>query len=507
MKNTKYILTILSLLSITLVHAQTKYTTAVKLGDAVNSSCDETAPVLSSDGKMLFFARSFCPQNTGGNVSGQDVWFSKLGDDGKWTNAEKASDLLANKYENAPVSLSEDGNKLYVTNSYIAGGKMALGLSTVSKSASGAWENPNTVAIKSFELKKNTFIGYHVSKNGKHLFISRYAKDSTDMEDLFVSNLDASGNWSQPVNLGSTINTKGFETSPFLDANDSTLYFSTNGRSDGYGDGDIYMSKRLDDSWTNWSEPKNLGNVINTRGFDGYFVQLQNGVAYFVSGDENASTGDIYTTKKVKSNSTLFVNLTDKKTGKSLPLTSLTCYAFGTKEVVGKAISENGIAKFSIPTKPAKYYVVAHSQGHVTMEEDMFITNELVDKDTSMAMALNPIEVGQKIQLNHVYFEKSKANLLEESFTELDVLQEVLTENPTMQILIAGHTDSRGYPKANKKLSEDRVKSVVDHLVSKGISAERLKYKGFGSSVPVADNKTEDGRAKNRRVEFQILKN
>lgn len=356
-------------------------------------------------------------------------------------------------------------------------------------------------------LKKNTFVGYHVSKNGKHLFISRYAKDSTDMEDLFVSTSDASGKWSQPISLGNVINTKGFETSPFLDANDSTLYFSTNGRSDSFGDGDIYMSKRLDDTWTNWSEPKNLGDVINTKGFDGYFTQMPNGDAYFVSGDDNSSTGDIYMTKKIKSSSILFVNLIDKKTAKPLDITSLTCYKLGTKEVVGSCLSKDGVGQFLIPTKAAKYYVVAHSQGHVTMEEEMIIPSDLINKDTTMSMALNPIEVGQKIQLNHVFFEKSKANLLEESFTELGVLSEVLGENPTMEILIGGHTDSKGMPKANQKLSESRVKSVVEYLKTKGIDANRLKYKGYGSAVPVADNKTEEGRAKNRRVEFQILKN
>lgn len=134
--------------------AQSTYFKAVKLDNTINSNCDETAPVLSNDGKTMFFARSFCIQNTGGKISGQDVWFSKLGDDGKWSNAEKVSDMLANKFENAPVSISEDGNKLYVTNSYTIDGKMAQGMSVFTKSSTGAWEAPSKVTINNFELKK-----------------------------------------------------------------------------------------------------------------------------------------------------------------------------------------------------------------------------------------------------------------------------------------------------------------------------------------------------------------
>ncbi len=487
--------------------SQSKYTVASKLDTTINSKCDETSPVLTRDGKKMYFTRSFCSVNSGGVLSGQDIYVSKLGADGKWQTAQKCMGAYSNKYENAPVAISPDSKKLYITNYFnTTTNKANFGLTTMDIDVDGNLSNPKEVIIKDFLLKKNTFIGYHLSKNGDKLFISRFAKDSTDLEDIFVSQLMKDGTWATPLSLGNDINTKGFETSPYLADDDSTLYFSSNGRSDSFGDGDIYMSKRLDNSWTRWTTPVNMGSNINTKGFDGYFTPVSNEEFYFVSGENNDTNGDIYTTKKIREGNTLFVNISNSKTKQPLDLATVTCYELNTKKVIANSILSNGVAKMSISTEPKKYYIVSHAPSYVTMEENFIVPNMMVNKDTSISLAMSPIEVGQKIQLKHIFFERGKANLLEESFLELGLLTEVLTENPTMEILVSGHTDSRGMPKANQKLSESRVKSVVEYLQSKGIDQTRLKYKGFGSSQPVATNATDEGRAKNRRVEFTILK-
>lgn len=507
MKSTFIFLFSTTILSSLLAQNQIKYTNPVKLDTTINSICDETSPVISRDGKMMFFTRSFCDKNIGGIYSGQDIYVSKMNNDGNWTSAQKCIGLVSNRFESAPVAISPDGKKLYVTNTVASDSKSAtFGLSIIDIAADGSLSNPKEVKIKDFELKKNTFIGFHLSKSGDKMFISRFAKDSTDLEDIFISKLDETGNWSQPFNLGTDINTAGFESSPYLADDDSTLYFSTSGRSDGKGDGDIYVSKRLDNSWTKWSAPINIGSNINTAGFDGYFTPVSAEEYYLVSGNNNDTNGEIYKTKKIRNENTLLVNLIDKKSSKPLDVATVTCFDLKSKKLLNTSVAQNGIAKISIPLEAQKYYLVSHAPGFVSMEENFNVPNMMINKDTAVAMAMSPIEVGQKIQLNHIFFERSKANLLEESFVELGLLTEVLTENPNMEILVSGHTDGRGMPKANQKLSEARVKSVVEYLQTKGIDSKRLKYKGFGSSQPVATNATDEGRAKNRRVEFTILK-
>jgi outer membrane protein OmpA-like peptidoglycan-associated protein len=477
----------------------------IKLDSTVNTACDETSPVISSDGKVLYFSKVLCSINTGGETAGQDIWRSVMGSDGKWGKAINLRSPLNNKFENAPVAISPDGNSLYVTNIYRGTAKMSPGISVSTKVGDTTWSEAKAINFKNFIFKKNTFVSYAVSANGKHIFISRFKKDSVDLEDLFVSHLDEKGAWSDPVSLGDNVNSVGYETSPFLAEDDSTLYFSSNGWG-GYGDADIFMSKRLDNTWKKWSRPVNLGNVINTKGFDGFFVTRSNGDCYYSSGDDAKSLGDIYYSKRIRAFNTLTVNLLNAKTKAPLAVATVTSAFRDGKEIISKTVVQNGMLQVKISKDPKKYFFVAHSEGYISAEQPLEIATMMINTDTAITMSLAPIEVGQTIRLNHIFFETGKAALLEESFIELDVLVEVLQDNSTMEILISGHTDNKGKPKANQTLSENRVKSVDQYLVSKGINTKRLTYKGFGSTKPVADNKTEEGRAKNRRVEFKILK-
>jgi len=508
MKNNLFLLGFLGIISTITSQAQESafnFIKPVKLDSTVNTSCDETSPVISSDGKTLYFSRVLCALNIGGEAAGQDIWFSTKGDDGKWGKALNCKAPLNNKYENSPVAISEDGKTMYVSNIYRGGDKMAPGISVVIKKNDTLWDYPKAINFKNFAFKNNTFVNFNVSIDGKHIFISRFKKDSTDAEDLFVTHKDDKGVWSDPISLGENVNSIGYETSPYFGSDDSTLYFSSNGWG-GYGDADVFMSKRLDNSWKKWSKPVNLGNSINTKGFDGYFSILANGDAYFVSGDEPNALGDIYYTKKMRSFNYLNVSVLDKKTGKPLGVATVTSAFRDTKEMISKTVTTQGTAKIKISAEPKKYYFVVHAEGYISGEQPMDIDQLMINRDTTISISISPIEVGQTIRLNHIFFETGKTALLEESFIELDVLTEVLQENPNMEILITGHTDNKGQPKANQKLSEGRVKSVDAYLIGKGIDTKRLKYKGMGSAKPVADNKSEEGRSKNRRVEFQILK-
>ncbi|MDX2191675.1 MAG: OmpA family protein [Bacteroidota bacterium] len=504
----KYIVTLLSFFCTSIIIAQDAqmiFSKPTKLSDAVNSSCDELSATISQDGTVLLFSRAICKDNIGGEVAGQDVYMSKKNDDGSWGTAFNLGSVINNKFENAPAGLSEDKNKIFLFNVYRSGNRMSPGLSFSTKKGSDtSWHLPKAIVLKNFKFAQKSFISVSVTPDSKHMVISRYRKDSTDAEDLFISHADDKGNWSEPVNMGQDVNSVGFETSPFL-ANDSTLYFASNGWG-GYGDADIFVSKRLDKSWMKWSRPQNLGNNINTKGFDGYFSVSKNGDAYFVSGDSPDAMGDIYTSKLVRPFNTLTVNLVNSETNAPLNVATVTCSLKEGKELVGKTIASGGKADFKVKPDPAKIYVVVHAEGFISADYIVEQTQPRYNKDTSVTVALAPIKIGQKVSLDHIYFEFGKADLLEESNDQLDVLVELLQENPNMEILIGGHTDNVGDKVRNKTLSESRVKSVDDYLISKGINTQRIKYKGYGDTKPVAKNDTEEGRAKNRRVEFTILK-
>lgn len=508
MKNNIIVLSVLSVFATQHSFSQESsynFLKPIKLDSSINTNCDETSPVISSDGNTLFFSRVMCRQNIGGETAGQDIWYAVKEQNGKWSKSFNLKAPLNNQYENAPIALSEDNKTLYVSNVYRGGEKMAPGISKVVKKNDTLWDFPKLVNIKNFAFKKNTFVNFGVSRNEKHVIISRYKKDSTDMEDLFISHKDDKGNWSDPINMGDNVNSAGYETSPFLADDDSTLYFSSNGLG-GFGDADIFVSKRLDNTWKKWSRPVNLGNVINTKGFDGYFTILNNGIAYYVSGDNTKSLGDIYYTQKVRSFNYLNISLINTKSGMPVQLATVTSAFRNNKEVISKTTSNNGTVSIKIGTEPKRYYFVAHANGYISTEQPLDINQTMINRDTTLNIYMSPFEVGQTIRLNNIFFETGKATLLEESNIELEVLIEVLIENPNMQILVSGHTDNVGKPKANQKLSEDRVKSVNNYLIAKGIAANRLRFKGFGSTKPLADNKTDEGRTKNRRVEFKILK-
>lgn len=252
-----------------------KFSEAVKLGTGVNTEAEESLPILSSDGKTLYFVRSLYKDNLGGKTAGQDVWVSTTsGSD--FTEAAPTIGLINNNNNNAIIGISQDAKKLYLLNQYSGKNKMKVGLSELDVIS----DAPVIIDIEIPELEViGDFYGFYMHPDGKVLLISANMKSSTGEEDLWVSFKNDKGEWSVPKNLGTTINTTNYEMSPFLSEDGKTLYFSTAGRG-GFGSADIFMVKRMDESWTKWSVPQNLGNKINSRGFDAYFFRQGNKVLF-----------------------------------------------------------------------------------------------------------------------------------------------------------------------------------------------------------------------------------
>jgi outer membrane protein OmpA-like peptidoglycan-associated protein len=271
------------------------------------------------------------------------------------------------------------------------------------------------------------------------------------------------------------------------------------------------MSRRLDDTWQKWSEPVNLGPEINTNDWDAYYSVAASGdVAYMVSsagGFGNSDIVRITLKEEVRPNPVALVSgkVLDQKTGKPVEAT-ITYYSLADNIEAGTARS-NATGDYSIVLPYGKAYGFrAQAGGYYAVSENLDLTGLKSYQEIKRDLFLVPIEIGQVVRLNNIFFESGKATLKPESFEELDRVVKLLTDNPTMEIDLAGHTDNVGTDEANQQLSDDRSKAVYDYLTSKGILASRLSTKGYGETKPIDTNDTEDGRSKNRRVEFTIRK-
>jgi len=357
--------------------------------------------------------------------------------------------------------------------------------------------------------------GASMSHDGQTLLLYfGESKGSTD-NDIFVSVLLPDGSWSEPKNLGKTINRAGYdELTPYLAADGVTLYFSSN-RPGGLGDNDIWMSKRLDKSWQKWSEPVNLGAPINSPDWDAFFTLDAGGeYAYLTSVDGGFGESDIVRVKlleREKPDPVVLVsgNVYNKKTHQPISA-SLLYETLPDGEEAGNAISSATDGSFKIVLPYDKNYLIRATADHFFAQSENLNLDSLVKAgylEIHKDLYLVPIEIGQVVRLNNVFFDFDKWDLRGESFIELDRVVKLLKENPAIEIEMSAHTDSRGSDAYNFKLSDNRARSVMNYILSRGIDPGRITSKGYGETVPVATNDTDEGRQLNRRVEFTILKN
>ncbi|HSY76559.1 MAG TPA: OmpA family protein, partial [Bacteroidia bacterium] len=331
--------------------------------------------------------------------------------------------------------------------------------------------------------------------------------------DLYTSKLSPEGDWTKAVNMGSAINTPYDEDAPFIHPDGRTLYFSSNGHNT-MGGFDIFTSLLSDDG--TWSEPLNVGYPINTPDDDIYYVVSPDGLkSYFTSFREDGfGEKDNYMATfldKKQTPLTLIKGLVNDESGNPAKDVIITVTDNVTEQVVGVYHANSKTGKFLFILVPGKNYNITYqAKDHLFYSENMEIPKESNYYEIDKAVALNPITVGSKIVLNNIFFDFDKATLRPLSNVELKNLLLLMKGNPNMKVEISGHTDSKGSEDYNQKLSEARAQSVVTRLIENGISADRMKAKGYGKTMPAAPNKNSngtdnpEGRQLNRRVELKI---
>ncbi|CCH54656.1 OmpA/MotB domain protein [Fibrisoma limi BUZ 3] len=485
------------------------------LGKTVNSPGQEVAPVIAPDGKTLYFTRNFNKANIG-KADRQDVWYAILdpgtgSEPDRWNEAVNIGAPINNAGDNAISGMAPDGRSAYLINVYKPDGGLSFGISKSTKTKQG-WSQPVECRItNNYNLHEKNQLEFCVSADERIMILAVQRKDSEGDRDLYVSQLKPDQTWSEPQWMGPVINSADFESSPFLAADGRSLYFTSGGHP-GYGNGDIFMTRRLDDTWTNWSEPENLGPSINTAEWDGYFTIPASGeYAYLSSRANSMGEDDIFRLKlfpAIKPDPVAIISGQVLDTQSKKPVAS---------EIVSDVVDENkevsrveydpetGEYKIILPTQKT-YNLTASKEGYFSTTETLDLSKDKRFRDIRRNLYLTPIQAGQKIVMREVLFEQSKFDLLPGANNELDRVVEMLNKYPAMEILIEGHTDNQGAWEPNLKLSEDRVRVVKEYITGKGIPQTRIQTKAWGPSKPIASNETEEKRKLNRRVEFTILK-
>ena len=408
-------------------------------------------------------------------------------------------------------SITPDGKNVLLGNIYLNDKKnsMAEGVSMVTITPNG-WSKPKALKINGYinEYKK---ANYYLCQNRKTMIMSIRAEEAMGGEgsDLYVSFLQEDSSWSKPVHMGKTLNSVGNESAPFLAADDKTLFFSSDGFS-GFGSDDIYMSRRLDDSWTNWSKPANLGKNINTGQSDIFFTLPANGdFAYFSSGGKEANGQlDLFRLRIPDLfKPTPSVVITGKVLNKfsNRPLRARIVYEDLTvNKQLGIIDSDPKTGEYKIIVPVGHNYgYLAQSEGFISVNQSLNATNLEEAQEITQNLYLIPLKKGSQIALNNIFFEYNKADLTKESHAELGRLVQIMKENPKLKIAIGGHTDSKGSDDYNMKLSESRANAVREYLLTKGVAADRMAIKMLGKSDPLtANEENADGAALNRRVDI-----
>lgn len=488
-----------------------------RLDKNVNSDYQELNPLLTPDGKIMYFSRRNHPENIGGTSDHEDIWYSELDSMHRWTLAKNLTEINTNEpnFLNS-ISATPDGKSILmlVGNKVIHGKKSLAGVS-ISSHVGNKWTTPVHVDIKN-EYNYSQFANYFLTNNRLAMLMSVQRIDTKGDRDLYVSFMQPDSTWSEPLNLGSGVNTVAEESAPFLAMDDKTMYFASKGFA-GYGGSDVYMSRKLDDTWTNWSEPVNMGKTINTEFDDEYFHVTGTSAHSFYSRGVSENNADIFRVELPPELApefwvTVSGKLVDAKTNK--PLAAKIVYErLPDGKDLGIMQSEPDKGEFEIRLPIGYNYAIhAEAKDYISESQNMDLRNYDRDLKEKVEFRLRPIEIVKVekdavVGLNSIFFDFEKAVLKPESFPELDRIVDLMNTKPTMSIEVHGHTDNIGSHAHNQKLSQKRASAVKEYLLSKAINASRVTSKGFGETKPIVSNDDEKaGREFNRRVEFVIIK-
>jgi outer membrane protein OmpA-like peptidoglycan-associated protein/tetratricopeptide (TPR) repeat protein len=483
-----------------------------KVVEGISTVENEYLSILSPDNQMALYTREIklLPDK---NTLFQSVrqkekfMYSMLQNDGTFSEGEEMPEPFNMNDNEGGATLTINNNTLYYTVCKYTKNNTYYNCDIFYSE----YVNEEWTKIRSVSDKINQSTTWEsqpsISSDGRTLYFISDRQGGIGGYDIYKSMKDEKGEWGYPINLGPGINSAGNEKSPFIHPDGKTLYFSTDGRT-GLGGYDIFYSRL--DSNGNWSKPKNIGYPINSGDDEiGFFVSTDGTHGFFASNKLKGKGGwDLYSFElynEARPEKVLFIKGTVKSEAIAEPVKA---------RIELKNLETRKISEIPLDTNTGNYVAIApfnddyimtvkkegfvYETRYISRIDSTFKTPARIDVD------IEPIELNKSYRINDIYFDFNKYDLTNASKAVLDQLIEFLNENLEIRIQIQGHTDNIGNDTENLRLSENRAKSVYTYLVDKGIKNIRLTYKGFGKTMPVANNDTEEGRARNRRTVFVI---
>ncbi len=477
------------------------------MGDSINTQYNEYSPTLTVDEQTFIITRQR-PRDemTIHSLDFEEDFFISKRIEGAWGKARKMPSPMNSHGNEGAQCISPDGKFMYLTICNRADGYGSCDL-YYSKREGDKWSTPknmgNVVNSSTWDSQPT------ISPDGKTIYFASAREGTKGNMDLWKTTF-VNGIWQKPVNLGDSINTSRGEMSPFIHPDGRTLYFTSNGHV-GMGLNDIYFSRM--DTAGNWSKPVNLGYPINTYKDEGFLIVNAKGdKAYFASDQLGGYGGlDLYTFELYEEARPVVVTymkgvVYDKNTMGKLEA-SFELIDLATGDIVVSSSSDPVTGEFLVSLPNERNYALNVSlQGYLSFSENFTLKGEHDKTDPFLKdIPLQPLQEGAIVILKNIFFDFDKYELLPESRIELDRWVEHLSKNPRLKIEIGGHTDNKGSKEYNQLLSENRARSVYNYLIEKGIDKTRLTYKGYGLTMPIDTNDTEEGRANNRRTEFKVI--
>lgn len=507
------------------------------LGPNINSPAPEYAPLISTD-ESLIIVTARRPDGTGtlrdpsDNLPYEDIWYSRKRN-GKWLPLMNMGEQINSTGHDAGSGLSPDGKTLFVYKST----PRNHGDIYYSEFRNNTWSEPKPLGkhINTSAHETSAALSY----DGNELYFISDREGGVGGKDIYVSRRDPrKDDWGPAENLGSTVNSPYDEDGVYIHPDGKTLYFSSRGHNT-MGGNDIFYTEKVNGIW---QKPVNIGHPVNTPDDDIFFSVAADGrTAYYTSvREEGYGNKDIYRITflgppkepLLTVEEQLFAGSDARRT--EIPVqpevkirTSRMILLKGTviddktSEPVNAAIdlidnkTSGVVATFESDPATGAYLVMlpAGRNYGLNINADKYLFNSMnfdipdtaVYEEFYKVIRLKRILIGESVVLRNIFFDYNAFTIRNESEAELTRLKDLILENPQIKVEISGHTDNVGGDAYNLELSENRAKAVTEYLTRAGVPQDRLIYKGYGKTQPIATNDTPEGRQENRRTEFKII--